>query len=66
MIFIFLLLGLTFDCIPELVFPIDNEIISCLLTCEHLSLMCKSSTAMTPKEMLDKTSAGTLPDLQVK
>ena len=31
--------GLTFDCIPELVFPIDNEIISCLLTCEHLSLV---------------------------
>ena len=58
--------GLTFDCIPELVFPIDNEIISCVLTCEHLSLMCKSPTAMTPKEMLEKNNAnGNMPDLHV-
>lgn len=33
--------GLTFEQIPEIVFAKDNEVISCLLTCEHLSLMCQ-------------------------
>ena len=33
--------GVTFDCLPKIIFPKDNEVISCLLTCEHLSLMCQ-------------------------
>ena len=55
--------GMSYDCLPKIIFPKDNEIISCLLTCEHLSLMCQKLDALSPKEIADKAQHW-IPDLQ--
>ena len=60
--------GMTYDCLPKIIFPKDNEIISCLLTCEYLSLMCQKTEALSPSEMAAKISQQQqrfqMPDLQ--
>ena len=55
--------GMSYEALPKIIFPKDNEIISCLLTCEHLSLMCQKLDALSPKEMADKAQHW-IPDLQ--
>lgn len=60
--------GMTYDCLPKIIFPKDNEIISCLLTCEYLSLMCQKTEALSPSEMAAKINQQQqrfqMPDLQ--
>ena len=55
--------GVTFESMSKIIFPKDNEVISCLLTCEHLALMCQKKESLGPQEMLEKANSA-LPDLQ--
>lgn len=45
-------IGVTYDLIPKVIYPKDNEVISCLLTCEHLALMCQKS--LDPQQLVDQ------------
>ncbi|XP_023223130.1 KICSTOR complex protein SZT2-like [Centruroides sculpturatus] len=52
--------GLTYEQFPQSMFPIDLDCVSCFLTIEHLSLLCKNRNMSSPFALdADNTSSAT-------